>query len=262
MRYSILPMLLAAFSVVSFTAHAQRTEIYAPDIFGYNVADAAACPAQFVDISGTGAALNLQAAGAEPADDDGGAVLVLNELFEFYGRTYTTVVVSSNGYLSFATDLAAENGADFSNDCPLPAVPDNGAGQLGRIFVLHDDLQAAAGGQIFHRHFATCPRPGSAAGESCTVIQWQQWDYHEQPGADLSFQLLLYHQSRAMVMQYNNPPGFDTASASIGVQQSELRSALVASCNTPAAIPASGALCIRSPQAVDDLLLSDFEVLF
>jgi len=236
-----------------------RPQPFAPDLYGYAFLDTASCPLQWLDISATATPLSLQAATAAPATDDGGTVVNLTEAFEYYGRPYQQIIVSSNGYIGFAADLQSENGGDFSNDCPLPAVPDNGPSLLGRIAVLHDDLEASATGQVFTAYLAPCPRAGAVAGEACTVVQWQDWDYHQQPGASLSFQLLLYHQSRAIVAQYQNAAAIVSDSVTLGFQSPALNSALVLACDQPSGVPASGAWCAANPIAIEVCLATGFE---
>lgn len=238
---------------------AQRASVFADDQFGYQLSSDAACASQWVDISASGQALSLQAAGAEAASDEGAALVSLSEAFEFYGREYLRLVVSSNAYVAFAETLAEENGADFSNDCPLPAVPDNGAAKLGRVAVLHDDLQAGSGGEIYQAYLNPCPRPGDFPGEACTVIQWQNWDYHNQTGASLSFQLLLYHQSRQLVAQYQNPGAISSDSATLGLQSPRLDSAASFACNTAASVPSGGSWCATYPLSAEQILVNGFE---
>ena len=59
-----------------------------------------------IDISGSGTPLGL--------GDDDGVVLPLGFTFNFYGNDYTQIGISSNGYLTFGSDLT-----DLSND-PIP----------------------------------------------------------------------------------------------------------------------------------------------
>lgn len=258
-RCLLVSALIFSGLIFSNNSWAQRSVDFAEDVFGYSVRDSAQCAFQWLDISGTGQALSFQASGAEPADDDGGVVLSLAEPFEFYGQPYQRVVVSSNGYVAFAEDLQQENGADYSNDCPLPAVPDNGAARLGRIAVFHDDLQAGGGGQVLHEYQASCQRPGPVSGEACTVIQWQNWDFHNNTGASIAFEVLLYHHSREIVAQYDNAGTLPTLSATMGVQNPALSSAAMFQCNQATALPSDGRWCLASPQDPETLLSASFE---
>lgn len=264
MKQQTKPLLLSSLLLISLNGWsgslwAQRSVEFAEDTFGYTLRNDAQCAYQWLDISATGQSITLQASGAEPADDDGGAVINLTEPFEFYATPYQQVVVSSNGYIAFADSLQEENGADYSNDCPLPAVPDNGAARLGRIAVFHDDLQAGSGGQIRHAYQASCQRPGPVAGESCTIIQWQNWDYHNNTGSNIAFELLLYHHSREIVAQYDNSGALATLSVTMGMQNPALSNASMFQCNQAMALPNEGRWCMVSPQDPESLLSTGFE---
>lgn len=247
---------LMAFSAASF---GQRTVSFEADRFGYELRQSAQCANQWIDISGSGSELSLSASGSDPAGDDGGVQLSLPEGLEFYGRWYQSLVISSNGYIAFAENLAAENGGDFSNDCSLPAVPDNGASSFARVAAFHDDLEAGDAGQIFFQHFTSCPRVGPLAGESCTVLQWHRWALHGAPSDELSFEILLYPASREVVVQYQNVDAMPSISASMGLQSANLRSALNVACNQSNALPPQGAWCAAFPAPVETVYNNSFE---
>jgi hypothetical protein len=238
---------------------AARLPQYAPDRFGYELVRSPDCQHQWIDASTQSLPIELQAAGAEPATDEGGAVITLNQDFDFYSLPYRQVVVSSNGYLSFNSSLEAENGADFSNDCKLPAVPENGASGIGRIAILHDDLEAGTDAGIYAVFFDVCPRAGAIADEACTVIQWQHWAYHRNPGADLNFEVILYHQSQSLAFQYQDVASIDTQSATLGMQAASLQSVVNVGCNTTQLIPSHGAWCLNHPRPAEVFIDNGFE---
>lgn len=267
-RYQQLPVssgrgcaqwLCMVLAVLGMNLHAQErpATTFADDVFGYQIAASGSCPTQWVD-SSAGQTLILQAAGTEiPANDDGGAELTLDWAFEFYGQLQQQLVVSSNGYVGFAADLLAENGGDYSNDCPLPAVPENNASALGRIAVWHDDLQGSAG-SITVAQFDDCPRPGRLPGDACSVISWQNWGVLAGISAGLDFQLLLYRRARDVVMQYGSDLP-DSSSVSIGIQHPALLTGVNLACNVTASVPDNSALCIEHPLAPDTLLSDGME---
>jgi len=192
-----------------------RTATSGIDAYGYSIFDQgdAECGYQFVDIAGSGTPVTLTASGADPARDDGGAVIALNDSFEFYGVLLTSLVLSSNGYLGASSSLAQEDGGDLSNDPYLPAIPGNGSATVARLLAFHDELSGeAAGGNTRAEYFAVCPRPsGVVAGEACTVIQWSGWGFLALPGT-FDFQAILYHTSHAIVFQgFEMPTGFPGA---------------------------------------------------
>lgn len=252
-------IVIACLMLVSIHASAQRADLFAADAFGYQSTTGTSCDLQWVDISASGQLLSFEAAATAAADDDGGVVLELSEPFEFYDAIYQQLLVSTNGYVAFTTSLTAENGGDFSNDCPLPAVPENGAADLARIAVLHDDLTAGSNGQVFYAYQANCTRAGLVSSEACTIIQWQDWDYRQPSGEMISFQLLLYHQSRAIVSQYLDVATIGSASATIGIQNASLHSAHMLNCNAESALPPTGAWCITHPLNPEQMLVSGFE---
>ena len=232
----MLLMLFVSCSVVA------RDSSYAADRFGYTLA--ATCPADYVDLSTDGNLLTLVPAGTVTADDDGAALLHLSEPFLFYGKTYPSLVVSSNGYVSFAQALTEESGGDFSNDCLFPSVPDQQPGALARIMPFHDDLENSGSGGIRTAFYVACPRIGHSAS-ACTVIDWFDWRLRGTTD-DFDFQIILYHQNGEIVIQYgaNNPV---SDSASIGIQDGLLNSGVVLSCNDPARSLNNSAFCLQSP---------------
>lgn len=252
-RVPVRAILFAAVAglLVSSAAEAQRPLVLPlEDAFGYlaYVSDDDGCATDFVDIATTGTPISLAAAGAAPALDEGGAVVELQAPFELYGQPATHVVVSSNGYLAFTDSLLRDSGGDFSNDCPLPAIPDAGPSVARRLMVLHDDLDGGPGsGWILHQHFAVCPRPSEAApDEACTVIQWDSWSSHS--GADsFDAQAVLYHSSLAIAVQYRGTP---PTTATIGIQDATARIALAPTCAGAPVSPGAHAICFFEPRAL------------
>ncbi len=237
--------LLAAMLGLPVAAQERPINSFADDVFGYQIASDSQCPAQWIDPS-SGEQLVLQAADADfPATDDGAAVVVLDWAFEFYQQLHQQLVVSSNGYVTFADSLQAENGGDYSNDCALPTVPDNDATAAGRIMVWHDDLQGASG-DLTAAQFTDCPRPGRLPGDACSVISWHNWGVLNGIADGLDFQLLLYRRARDVVLQYGNSLP-DSSSATIGMQQQRLLTAVNAACNVADAVAPDTAICIEHP---------------
>lgn len=247
------PWVLAACALLAAAtpAHAQRTLPARASGYGYaqSQSPAADCAYQFVDIGASGAPLLLLAAGAAPAQDDGAAVVALEQSFEFHGEARDTIVLSSNGYLAFADALAAEAGGDFSNDCPMPALPDNAPSVAARIAALHDELDGGAGGTVHARYFPQCPRPGAADGlpEACTVLQWSAWPRLGSVVPN-DFQVLLYHATQAIVLQYAQVDPLVMASASIGLQSDDGADAALWSCNGERSLAPASAVCFYDPR--------------
>jgi hypothetical protein len=217
------------------------------DHYGYEAYDSstASCSASFVDIGDSGTPLVLQPSGAEAALDDGAAVVFLTEAFELYGRSVTSLVASTNGYLALVDSLDLDSGGDFSNDCPLPAIPEPGPAASGRILVLHDDLDGATGpGAMLSQYFATCPRPSETLGaEPCTVIQWDTWSTPS--GGAFDVQAVLYHSSFEVAIQYRGTP---PAAASIGIQDFDARTGLSPTCDGATLAAGPAAVCFFEPR--------------
>ncbi|MEM1205330.1 MAG: hypothetical protein AAGN66_19025 [Acidobacteriota bacterium] len=221
-----------------------------PDAFGYTWfdQDEAECNFSFNDISGTGTQLTFTASGTFPADDDGGADVTLAAPIDFYGTSVTDVVVSTNGYIAMGATLATENGGDFSEDCPLPAAPDNTPAVPSRLSPYHNDLAGdGTGGTAWVEYFASCPRASEAGAEDCTIVQWENWGFFNGTvGYDL--QVVMYHQSGLFVYQYQDPNAqLDASSTAIGLQNFDATDALQIGCDTLGAISDGSALCVYNP---------------
>ena len=100
---------------------------------------AKACGNAFEDIAGTGTQLFL--------GDDDGEFVPLGFTFNFFGDDHTDIAVSSNGYLTFGTDLT-----DFTND-PIPTTI------LPNDFIapLWDDFNPSVGGTVHYQTLGTAP---------------------------------------------------------------------------------------------------------
>ncbi|MEM9558380.1 MAG: hypothetical protein AAGC60_29270 [Acidobacteriota bacterium] len=223
-----------------------------PDMFGYTFfdQDEPECTFSFIDISGTGTPLSYTASGTFPAEDDGGATVTLAEPFSFYGTSVTDVVVSSNGYIAMNTTggLADDSGGDFSEDCPLPAAPDNAPSIPFRLMPYHNDLAGdGTGGTTFVEYFAACPRVSEAGDESCTIVHWNNWGFFGVTGS-FDLQAVLYHASGLIVYQVSDPAGLaDGSSTAVAIQNDAATDSLVYSCDAAGAVADGTAVCIYNP---------------
>lgn len=247
-----LPAALAAL-LFALPAFAQREAPTGFDAFGYRLRSSphAACPAQWVDIQ-AGTPLALVAAGdAAAADDDGGAVLQLPLPMRFYGQAHAAVVVSSNGYIAFADGLDDEDGGHWRSDCPLPAIPDNRRARFARINALAADLERGALGDLRWDHFADCPRPAARGADACTVVQWLRWQRRGTQGL-VDMQVVLYHASGEIAVQYGSIDAAAGAGATFGIQDGDARSALQLACGeAQPPQPASAACYFDDPPTFD-----------
>jgi hypothetical protein len=214
-----------------------------PDQFGYAFADSTEteCALAFTDITASGTELTLS------DGDDGGVLVHLPTPFAFYGASYDTLVISSNGYVAFAAGLDGDDGSDFSNDA-VPAIPDTAVATVARILAVHDDLEAGATGSAWFLHTDPCPRPSETVGtEPCSIVQWSSWSFHD-GGSVGDVQVVLYHSSREVVVQVQ-PASSLGDSATIGVQGPSGAAGLAYAVNTPGSIPSDHAVCFFHPAA-------------
>lgn len=225
-----------------FSAAQARDTSYLPDAFGYQQTQS--CTVNYLDISADAQTLNLVAASDKPANDEGGVVYQLLEPFKFYQHDETHLVVSSNGYLSFADSLSGENGGDYSNDCLFPSVPSNQPDSLKRVMPFHDDLESGADGEIRVAYYPSCPRSGLSPS-SCTVVEWHQWRLRND-SQTFDFQVIMYHQTSELVFQYGSDIA-DTESASIGFQDAKRFSGQILSCDNPGVELSNQAYCFQNP---------------
>lgn len=224
------------------------------DLYGYSQFDGpqpGACHFDYVELGARARALALAPGHARAAADDQAGVLALAQPFEFYQEPREALVVSMNGYLAAARGLDEDDGSDYSNDCALPARPDNPVARPDRIYVYHDDLRPRAGARLRHAHYRQCPRRGEAGGdEACTVVEW---DGFERTGPlassrPLRMQAVLYHGSHAIVLQYASVDDSGGGQATVGLQGLDGRSARRASCDLPGRVEAGTSLCFFDPR--------------
>ncbi|MBK6726520.1 MAG: hypothetical protein IPG63_04545 [Xanthomonadales bacterium] len=217
------------------------------DSFGYRALSSASssdCDYQAVDMSG--------ATLLTPTSSDDGYVANLavggGAGFQFYDSTISTLMLSTNGYL---TTNPADGGNDYAAACGV----DSHAGVVdGRIQVLHDDLVIRAGGSVRHQHFATCPRASDAgsASQGCTVFEWRNMGRYVQGGSPTGnavFQAILYDSSFEIVYQYLTADSGNGGGASIGLQKPDETVRLNYACDAANAAPAGTAVCLFHPSA-------------
>ena len=244
-------LVLTASLALAASVAAQPRGAVSFDRYGYEayVGNSAQCGYDPIDI-GTGDLLVLTAASeSAAASDDGAALVTLAAPFELFGVSLSALVASSNGYLAAADALASEDGADFSGDCPLPAIADNARATQARIYAYHADLDAAPNGGTLHtQYFAACPRAGDIGiAEACTVVQWRDWSLRGQTGA-LNVQAILYHTTFEIALQYQTLDASLGSTATFGVQAADADSGLAAGCDGSRALSPAMAVCLFDPR--------------
>lgn len=152
----------------------------------------------FLDISGTGTLI--------ASDDDSGDSVVIPFAFPFYGVGYTTIGVSTNGFISFGSDTAYLsdfiNGSLPQTDIPVPAA-----------FAYHDDIEAMVYGQYFDQ-------ASSSFGTEMYVAQWDACHWSCTPGSDptvVQFNMMLLRDG-TIIMPFNLVSSEAGSQATIGIQ--------------------------------------------
>jgi hypothetical protein len=165
-----------------------------PDDYGYSWIDSDESGGpnfMWVEISGIGTPLNLY-------DDDYQSVN-LPWTFDFYGSSKTSLLISSNGYLTFGSD-----GTDYSNDpIPDPTNPND------LIAVFWDDLNPSTGGQVYYYYDSSNDR---------FIVEWYQVPHYYNSGS-YTFEVILYPNGD-MLYQYYNMNG-ELTSATIGIENQD-----------------------------------------
>lgn len=227
------------------------------DAFGYRALSSAAsasCGYQPIDMSAAATlipTLGPHVSSATANDEGYVANLAIGGAapFKFYDRDITSLLMSTNGYLSTNT---ADGGDDYFGACGV----DDHAGVVdGRIQALHDDLVVQSGGSLKHRHFDTCPRPSDAgaATQGCTVFEWRKMGQYSSSGSatgNAVFQTILYDQSYEIVHQYITALPDSGASAAIGLQSPDESVRFDYRCGGSNVAPAGTAFCFFHPTAL------------
>jgi hypothetical protein len=178
----------------------------------------------FIDISGTG---TLVAKGDDRSSINSGilAPVTLGAPFSFYGESYTELVPSTNGYISTSP---TDGGTDLSNDCPLP-----GFATGGRMYVLHDDLEAdqLAESGVYYEYFAVCPRPHDGGGNmGCSIFLWKGANHWPSTSAHFDYEALLYDNDD-MVFQVGAGNPEQGSGSTTGIQDPTGTHGLTYACN-------------------------------
>lgn len=185
-----------------------------PDAGGYTATSNAVY--SFLDPAGGGSSPSVLA-----GIDDGVASLMLPFAFQFYGRSYTMVCVSSNGLLYFVNNAAACTQqtfqGDFANtDLTSSAVP----GDLPAVAPFWSDLSfaPAGAGAVYYQTVG-------AAGSQQFVIEW----YNAFPSGSVTpvtFEAILFQGTNKVLFQYQNVdlgsgnPASKGAQATVGFRNS------------------------------------------
>ncbi len=171
------------------------------DSFGYTATSSV--PYSYINIAPTGTAVLA-------STDDGTAVLSLPFSFRFYGTTYTSLCVSSNGLIGFG-------GCPVNDMTNLDLTSQSPTGNLPLIAPFWMDLSFATpgAGAIVYQTMGVAP-------SRQFVIQWNNTYGLNAPGA-LNFQVILSETTNAILFQYQSVESADTsvnkgATATVGLR--------------------------------------------
>jgi len=170
----------AAVGMLLAMASGQAASI-GPDAFGYVASDATVY--SFVDIASTGMGV---LAGA----DDDKAIVNIGFAFQFYGKTYTSVCVSTNGLISFGGCNLAFANQDLTASSP--------PGNLPTVAPFWNDLTfaEAGSGAIHYQTLGTAPNRRF-------VVQWTN-AYPINAPEGITFQVILFESSDRILFQYKD----------------------------------------------------------
>lgn len=178
-----------------------------PDLFGYTWRDSDEPGGpifDWVDITGTGTPITFPS-----ADDANVQGILLGFDFPFYGGTFNSVNVCSNGWLSFTSTLTS-----YSNQ----ALPNSGAPE-NLLAALWDDLYPGTSSPMAYYY-----RDGTRFILSYVGIP------RRTAGGPYTFQVILYPSGR-IVYQYLDLPGDYLNSATVGVQNAAKNDGLTVAYN-------------------------------
>lgn len=153
----------------------------------------------FSAVSGTYTNIGGTTIHAAAVDDATTAGIPIGFTFNYGCQPYTSVSVSSNGWLSFESTTSS----NASN---------NLAGYANVIAPLWDDLQVYTGGAVTYQTTGTAPN-------RIFTVQWSTMEWYYSSSSDvISFQVKLYETSNRIEFIYRQGAGAVTsASASIGI---------------------------------------------
>jgi hypothetical protein len=158
-----------------------------PDTGGYSGTDATVY--SFVDISGGSGGASILA-----GVDDGTATLTMPFAFQFYGKSYNLVCVSSNGAVYFVTsDAACTSLNDFANtDLSVVGPPSDHPA----VLPLWSDLtfQVAGAGAVYYQTVGSSPTRRF-------IVQWND-AYPQGSQNPVTFQAILSEGSNSILFQY------------------------------------------------------------
>jgi len=173
-----------------------------PDTFGYEWIDSDESDGpyyEWVDISANGVEITPWPHGT--VDDGYTDPIPMGMDFDFYGITYTDIVISTNGWVSFLPATSS-----YLTNSTLP----NSANPNAIIAVEWDDLDGGTVGHCYYYY---------DAGNNEFIVSWVGWPYYpdaSQPQHDL--QVILNGNSGNITTQYANNAGTWQSDVTVGIE--------------------------------------------
>ena len=167
-----------------------------PDAFGHvwSDSDDVSGPGfSWIEISGTGASIGF--------GDDASFAVPIGFDFAFYGTTYTTTYVGTNGLLGFVN---ASLTSPFNAALPGASAPD------GLVAAFWDDLEVQSSARLLYELVGAEP-------SRKLVVQWDGVQEYGDTGASHTFEIVLEEATGDIVLQYLTMSG-DLDSATVGIE--------------------------------------------
>lgn len=171
-----------------------------PDTFGYTWKDSnePGGPAfSWTDISSTGNVAVFTAVSTYSEKDEGISQVPIGFSFDFYGNTYTSAYISSNGFVSFTS---FSGGTWTNQNLPTSSVPND------LIAPFWDDLDGSSQGGVYYL----------TSGNEF-IIQFDNWPIYSSTAGN-TFQVVL-SSNGTIKFQYQNITSTSNAS-SVGIENS------------------------------------------
>lgn len=193
--------------------------------FGYAMQS---IPVSYFDISASGAVAAL-------GDSVLGPVNLMTAPFTFGGVARTTMLASTNGFITFKTSTDSGTGNRL--------IPSTSATNAGTLAVFWDDLDstAAAGSAVYSKRIAANEDPANPGAH--WLVQWHRYE-HFFAADNLNFQVKLfdtgvieYHYDVMMSGSASNYANGN--SATVWIENFAGNTALVSSVNKPVVLPSS-----------------------
>ena len=167
-----------------------------PDAFGHvwSDSDDVSGPGfAWIEISGTGTSIGF--------GDDASFAVPIGFDFAFYGTTYTTTYVGTNGLLGFV---------NASLTSPSNAALPNASAPDGLVAAFWDDLEVQSSARLLYELVGVEP-------SRKLVVQWDGVQEYGDIGASHTFEIILEEATGDIVLQYLTMSG-DLDSATVGIE--------------------------------------------